>query len=79
MDMLAGAYGFIPYLITDGAVVVGVYHCNFQRCLGNKESIACSDIDDVEVAFLPVQHPLHIHLPFTLNQAKCKHPTIVPT
>lgn len=66
-------------MVTDGAVVIGVYHCHLHRCLGNKESIASGDIDDVEVAFLPVQWPLYIHLPFTLNQTKRKHTTIVPT
>lgn len=75
----SATYGVIHHLVTDGAVVIGVYHCHFHRCLGNKESITCSDIDDVEVAFFPVEQPLHIHLPFTLNQAQRKHTTIVAT
>ena len=72
-------YLVMAHLVTNGVVVISVYHCYFHCCLGHKKSIAGSDIEDVEVAFLSVQEPLHIHLPFTLNQAQCKHTTIVTT
>lgn len=75
----SGTCLFFPHLFTDGAVVIGVYHWHLHCCTANKESITSSDIDFIKAVFLPVQWPLHIHFPFSLNQTQCKHTAIVPT
>lgn len=67
------------HLVTDGAVVVGVHHGHLHDRVANEESVARGDVDQVEVVLLPVQWPLHIQLPFALNQPQGKRATVVPT
>lgn len=81
LDVLPGDHGPVrlPHLVTDGAVVVGVHHGHLDDGVADEEAVARRDVDGVEVVFLPVQRPLHVQFPFTLNQAQSKRPAEVPT
>lgn len=68
-----------PHLVTDGAVVICVHDCHLHDCVANEESVTGGDVDQEEAVFLPVQRPLHIQLPLTLNQPQGKRSPVVPT
>lgn len=64
---------FVPDLVADGAVVIGIHDGNFHCSAGDIQAVAGRDVEQIPVLLLTIQQTAHINLPLALHQGQAEH------